>query len=142
MDENDVRKMQVMGVYRDVDISSSSTVEEDPVKQKVNELEGLSKSYSDDVLTVLEIHADLDVEGFEDIDPETGEPTGIKLPYIVTLDDSSGQILALRRNYDMDDPLSRKRQFFVHYKFTPGLGFYGFGLIHMIGGPWSACTQR
>jgi len=141
MDENDVRKMQVMGMYRDVDLQSSSDLDEDPVKQKVNELEGLSKNYSEDVLTILEIHADLDVEGFEDMDPETGEPTGVKMPYIVTLDDSSGQILALRRNYASDDPLSRKRQFFVHYKFTPGLGFYGFGLIHMIGGLGRAATS-
>ena len=141
MDENDVRKMQVMGVYRDVDLNTSSIVEEDPVKQKVNELEGLSKNYSDDVLTVLEIHADLDLEGFEETDPETGEPTGVKLPYIVTIDDSSGKILSVRRNYDMDDPISRKRQFFVHYKFTPGLGFYGFGLIHMIGGLGRAATS-
>tara|TARA_R110000851_G_scaffold302_2_gene1048 strand:+ start:985 stop:3537 length:2553 start_codon:yes stop_codon:yes gene_type:complete len=140
MDENDVRKMQVMGVYSDVDISASSSEVEDPVKQKVNELEGLSKNYSDDVLTVLEIHADLDLEGFEQVDPE-GDPTGIKLPYIVTIDESSGKVLAVRRNYDEEDQFSRKRQFFVHYKFTPGLGFYGFGLIHMIGGLGRAATS-
>ena len=141
MDENDVRKMQVAGMYRDVDLQGSSDMEEDSVRQKVNELEGLSKNYSDDVLTILEMHADLDIEGFEDTDPMTGEPTGIKLPYIVTIDDTSGEILAIRRNYAMEDLVKRKRQYFVHYKFTPGLGFYGFGLVHMIGGLGRAATS-
>ncbi len=141
MDMNEVAKMQYAGVYRDVDLSASDDSEEDPVRQKVNELEGLSKNYSEDVLTILECHAALDIEGFEDIDPMTGEPTGINLPYIVTLDHSSGQVLSIRRNYDEPDILKRKRQYFVHYKFTPGLGFYGFGLIHMIGGLGRAATS-
>jgi len=141
MDENDVRKMQVAQVYRDVDLQTSSDTEEDPVKQKVNELEGISKNYSDDVLTILEMHVELDLERFEDLDPETGEPTGIRLPYVVTIDESSGKVLAIRRNYDMTDPLKRKRQYFVHYKFMPGLGFYGFGLVHMIGGLGRAATS-
>jgi len=141
MDLNDVRKMQVAGTYRDVDLIPDGDLEEDPVRQKVNELEGLSKNYSDDVLTILEMHVDLDLEGFEDINPETGEPTGIKLPYIVTLDESSGKVLSVRRNYDQTDPMMRKRQYFVHYKFAPGLGFYGFGLIHMIGGLGRAATS-
>ena len=141
MDENDVRKMQVAQVYRDVDLNTSSDTEEDPVKQKVNELEGISKNYSDDVLTILEMHVELDLERFEDLDPETGEPTGIRLPYVVTIDESSGKVLAIRRNYDMNDPLKRKRQYFVHYKFMPGLGFYGFGLVHMIGGLGRAATS-
>ena len=141
MDENDVRKMQVAQVYRDVDLNTSSDTEEDPVRQKVNELEGISKNYSDDVLTILEMHVELDLERFEDLDPETGEPTGIRLPYVVTIDESSGKVLAIRRNYDMDDPLKRKRQYFVHYKFMPGLGFYGFGLVHMIGGLGRAATS-
>jgi len=141
MDENEVRKLQVSGMYRDVDLQTSDNLEENPVRQKVNELEGLSKNYSEDVLTILEIHADLDIEGFEDINQETGEPTGIRLPYIVTIDESSGQILSIRRNYAMDDMLRRKRPYFVHYKFTPGLGFYGFGMIHMIGGLGRAATS-
>jgi hypothetical protein len=141
MDENDVRKMQVAQVYRDVDLQTSSDTEEDPVKQKVNELEGISKNYSDDVLTILEMHVELDLERFEDLDPETGEPTGIRLPYVVTIDESSGKVLAIRRNYDMTDPVKRKRQYFVHYKFMPGLGFYGFGLVHMIGGLGRAATS-
>ncbi len=141
MDLNDVVKMQYAGMYRDVDLSASEDVEEDQVRQKVNELEGLSKNYSDDVLNILEMHVDLDLEGFEDMDPETQEPTGIKLPYIVTLDDSSGSILSIRRNYEMEDIFKRKRQYFVHYKFMPGLGFYGFGLIHMVGGLGRAATS-
>ena len=141
MEMNDVAKMQYAGIYRDVDLSASDDSGQDPVRQKVNELEGLSKNYSDDVLTVLEFHASLDIEGFEDLDPQTGEPTGINLPYIVTLDNSSGEVLAIRRNYDEMDVLKRKRQYFVHYKFMPGLGFYGFGLIHMIGGLGRAATS-
>ena len=79
------------------------------------------------------MHIEMDLEGFEDVDQE-GNFTGIKLPYIVTLDVGSGEILSITRNYDQQDPLKRKRQYFVHYKFLPGLGFYGYGLIHMIGG--------
>ena len=112
MDENEVRKMQVAGMYRDVDLKSSDDIEEDPVRQKVNELEGLSKNYSEDVLTILEIHADLDIEGFEDIDMATGSLLAFVFPYIVTIDHTSGQILSIRRNYSMDDPLRRKRPYF------------------------------
>ena len=140
MDENEVRKLQLMGVYRDVELSSSSDTEEDSVRQKVNELEGISKNYTDDVHTVLEMHIELDIEGFQDLD-EMGEPSGLKLPYVVTMDYDSGEILSIRRNYDDMDPTKLKRQFFVHYKFTPGLGFYGFGLIHMIGGLGRAATS-
>jgi len=139
MDENELRKMQVAQVFRDVELRTSD-LEDDPVKDKIDKIEGVSKSYSDDVYSVLEMHVNLDVEGFEDMDQE-GEPTGIKLPYIVTLDHGSGDILAIRRNYDADDPFKRKRQYFVHYKFLPGLGFYGFGLIHMIGGLGRAATS-
>jgi len=140
MDENEIRKLQLMGFYRDVELKGSEDLEEDPVRQKVNELEGISKNYSDDVHTVLEMHVDLDLEGFEDVS-ETGEPTGLKLPYVVTIDHDSGEVLSIRRNYAEDDPTSRKRQYFVHYKFMPGLGFYGFGLIHMIGGLGRAATS-
>ena len=139
MDENEVRKLQVAGIFKDVDISSSE-LEEDPVKDKINEIEGVSKSYSDDMYSILEIHADLDIEGFEDLGAD-GQPTGIKLPYIVTIDHGSGKILSIIRNYDQNDPNKRKRQYFVHYKFLPGLGFYGFGLIHMIGGLGRAATS-
>jgi hypothetical protein len=80
------------------------------------------------------MHVNIDLEGYEDVDPTTGEPTGIKLPYVVTLDEDSNKILSIRRNYAQDDPLKRRINYFVHFKFLPGLGFYGFGLIHMIGG--------
>ena len=139
MDENELRKMQVAQVFRDVELSTSD-LEDDPVRDKIDKLEGVSKSYSDDVYSILEMHVNLDIEGFEDVDQE-GEPTGIKLPYIVTLDHGSGDILSIRRNYDADDAFKRKRQYFVHYKFLPGLGFYGFGLIHMIGGLGRAATS-
>ena len=140
MDENQVRKMQVAGEYRDIELSSSYDDSDGSVKEKVRELDGTDKSHTDDIYTILEMHVDLDIEGFEDRDP-MGEPTGIKLPYIVTLDKGSGEILSIRRNFRADDPLKRKRQYFVHYKFLPGLGFYGFGLIHMIGGLGRAATS-
>ena len=140
MSDNDLRKQQVMGMYRDVELSAAGDDEENPVRQKVDELQGTSKSYMDDVRTVLEMHVDLDIEGFEDVD-ESGEPTGIKLPYIVTLDRDSSTILAIRRNYMEGDPFKQKIQYFVHYKFMPGLGFYGFGLTHMIGGLGRAATS-
>ena len=139
MDGNQVRKMQIAGMYRDVEVSADDDVE-DPVRDKVDEIEGLSKGYTDDIHTVLEMHVDLDLEGFEDVGSD-GEPTGIKLPYIVTIDHGSGEILAITRNYDAQDQLKTKRQYFVHYKFLPGLGFYGFGLIHMIGGLGRAATS-
>ena len=139
MDFNQVRKMQVAGFYRDVDLQSSS-ISPDEVRQKVDEIQGTSKTYSDDVYTLLEMHVDLDLEGFEDMSPD-GEPTGIQLPYIVTLDQSSGEVLSVRRNFEENAELARKQQYFVHYRFMPGLGFYGFGLIHMIGGLGRAATS-
>ena len=141
MDENQVRKLQVAGVYRDVDIQTGYDEEDNEVTDKIRELQGIEKSeQTDDVLTILEIHTDLDIEGFEDLD-QNDEPTGIKLPYIVTIDQGSGEVLSIRRNYEEGDPLKRKQQYFVHYKFLPGLGFYGFGLIHMIGGLGKAATS-
>ena len=140
MDENQVRKLQVAGVYRDVDISADYESEDDPVKQKVRELDGLERNDIDDQYTILEVHTYLDIEGFEDLD-QNGDPTGIKLPYIVTLDQGSGEVLSVRRNYAEGDPVKKKIPYFVHYKFLPGLGFYGFGLIHMIGGLGKAATS-
>lgn len=139
MDENTIRKMQVAGIYRDVEISASDE-DQDVVQEKKDELEGASKGYSDEVFSVLEMHVNLDLEGFEDMGRD-GQPTGIKLPYIVTLDQGSGEILSITRNFEQNDPLKRKIQYFVHYKFLPGLGFYGFGLIHMIGGLGRAATS-
>ncbi len=139
MDYNQVRKMQVAGFYRDVELLTSDQGP-DEVRQKVDELQGTSKTYADDVYTILEMHVDLDIEGFEDMSPD-GEPTGIQLPYIVTIDEASGEILGIRRNFEEGSELAKKQQYFVHYRFMPGLGFYGFGLIHMIGGLGRAATS-
>ena len=141
MSENEVRKLQVGGIYRDVDLSPSDDDESDTtIKGKADEIQGLRPGYSDEFYTIHEVHVDLDLEGFEDLD-EMGEPTGIRLPYIVTMDGDSGQILSVVRNYREMDPLRRKRDYFVHYKFLPGFGFYGFGLLHMIGGLSRAATS-
>ena len=131
--ENDLRKQQVAGFYRDIDLAKPDSIDSDILK-KERELEGTSKTQDEDVYTLLECHVDLDLEGFEDSDPETGEPSGIKIPYIVTLEEGSREILSIKRNYEVGDLKKSKIQYFVHFKFLPGLGFYGFGLIHMIGG--------
>jgi hypothetical protein len=131
--ENDLRKQQVAGFYRDIDLAKPDSTDSDILK-KERELEGTSKTQDEDVYTLLECHVDLDLEGFEDSDPETGEPSGIKIPYIVTLEEGSREILSIKRNYEVGDVKKSKIQYFVHFKFLPGLGFYGFGLIHMIGG--------
>ena len=141
MTDNEVRKLQIGGIYRDVSLSYSDQEESDSTIQgKADELQGMRPGYSDEVYTLFEIHTELDLEGFEDVDM-MGEPTGIKLPYIVTIDEGSGQVLSVTRNYREMDPLRRKRQYFVHYKFLPGLGFYGFGLLHTIGGLSRAATS-
>ena len=138
MDGNDIRKMQLAGFYRDVELSKYN--QEDEVRDKIDDIQGTSRTYSDEVYTILEMHVDLDIEGFEDMAPD-GEPTGIAIPYIVTLDEGSGNILSIRRNFEEGTGISKKMQYFVHYKFMPGLGFYGFGLIHMIGGLGRAATS-
>ena len=134
---NDLRKQQVAGFYRDIELlpSDDGVTDTDDIKDKERQLEGVTKSsYSEDVFTLLECHVNLDLEGFEDIDPQTGEPTGIKLPYIVTVEEGSREILSIRRNWNALDVKKEKKQYFVHFKFLPGFGFYGFGLIQMIGG--------
>ena len=131
--ENELRKQQVAGFYRDIEIGKPGDKESD-VEKKERELEGVTKSANEDVYTLLECHVNLDIEGFEDVNQQTGEPSGIKLPYIVTLEEGSREILSIKRNYEIGDPKKNKVQYFVHFKFLPGLGFYGFGLIHMIGG--------
>ena len=131
--ENELRKQQVAGFYRDIEIGKPNDKETE-VEKKERELEGTTKSRDEDVYTLLECHINLDIDGFEDTDPKTGEPSGIKLPYIVTLEEGSREILSIKRNYEIGDPKKNKIQYFVHFKFLPGLGFYGFGLIHMIGG--------
>ena len=132
--ENDLRKQQVAGFYTDIDLGTPTMSTQDTVSKKEKELEGSNKSgKQQSMYNLLECHIDLDLEGFEDIGTD-GEPTGIKLPYIVTIEEGSGTVLSIRRNYAPNDPLKRRVQYFVHFKFLPGLGFYGFGLIHMIGG--------
>ena len=129
--DNFVRKMQVNGFYRDIDLDEA-TGEEGEVQTKYNQLTGVTEISNSSLRTILEIHTELDLEGFEDAGDD-GEPTGIQLPYVVTIDYQSNTVLGIRRNYLEDDPLKRARQHFVHYQFQPGLGFYGFGLIHLIG---------
>ena len=133
--ENDLRKQQVNGFYSDIELSKPSDVTDaDKITDKERELEGMSKTAKGEKLfTLLECHVNLDLEGFEDVG-EDGEPTGIKLPYVVTIEEGSQKVLSVRRNFAPNDPLKNKIQYFVHFKFLPGLGFYGFGLIHMIGG--------
>ena len=131
--ENDLRKQQVAGFYADIELQKPQD-KEDEIEKKERELEGTKKSGKQEmVYTLLECHVNLDLEGFEDKDNELN-PTGIKLPYIVTVDETSRKVLSIRRNYEPTDPKRNKIQYFVHFKFLPGLGFYGFGLIHMIGG--------
>jgi len=132
MSENDLRKNQVGGFYRDVEVRPGYD-QETEVEKKERQLEGVKKTRDEDIFTLIECHVNLDLEGFEDMGQD-GEPTGIKLPYIVTIEVNSREVLSIRRNYQLEDPLKQKIQYFVHFKFLPGLGFYGFGLIHMIGG--------
>ena len=130
--ENELRKQQVAGFYRDIELGHPNDSETE-VEKKEREIDGQIKTRDENVFTLLECHINLDLEGYEDLDAN-GEPTGIKVPYIVTVEESSRQILSIKRNYEIGDPKKNKIQYFVHFKFLPGLGFYGFGLIHMIGG--------
>ena len=141
MPMNDIRKLQQIGFYSDVDIDSGNMMadETDDIQEGIDELQGVKPSYDDDdTCKVHEIHTELDIEGFEDMNAE-GEDTGIKLPYIVTI--GNNKVLSIRRNYKENDQLKQRINYFVHYKFLPGLGFYGFGLTHMIGGLSKAATS-
>lgn len=129
--DNFVKKMQLSGFYRDVELSEGSG-DDDDIKTKYDELTGITEVSENDLRTILEIHAELDLEGYEDEGGDE-EETRIQLPYIVTIDKDTDTVLSIRRNYSEDDPLKKPKQYFVHYKFQPGLGFYGFGLIHLIG---------
>ena len=137
---NDIRKMQVNGFYRDIELPDATPSSSD-ITKKYNEMTGESESYDYDTRhTILEMQVDLDLKGFEDKDAN-GQNTGIALPYVVTLDHPSGIILSIRRNYYEDDSARLRRMHFVHYQYLPGLGFYGFGLIHMIGGLAKSATS-
>ena len=142
MDSNEVRKLQLAGFYSDIDIPTDGTSDSqmDEVQESIDDIQGIHPSNSSTDLTLYEVHTDLDVEGFEDIGMD-GEPTGLKLPYIVTILEDTNEILSVRRNYPEDDPMKRAQKYFVHYKFLPGLGFYGLGLTHMIGGLAMASTS-
>ena len=140
--ENEVRKLQSIGFYKKIDISSGDSADEySGVKEEIDKLSGMEPSYDDGEVSLLyEVHCNLELEGFEDTDEE-GQLTGVKLPYIVTIDTNSNDVLSVRRNYKEDDALKNKIEYFVHFKFLPGLGFYGFGLTHMIGGLSKASTS-
>ena len=142
MSANEIKKQQVSGFYANVDIGSGSYSEDlDEIEQAIDEIQGISPSYKENRnRTVYEVHTVLDIEGFEDLDAQ-GMPTGLKLPYIVTIEEDSQKILSIRRNYKENDVLKSKINYFVQYKFLPGLGFYGLGLSHMIGGLSKASTS-
>lgn len=128
--ENDVKKLMASGFYRDVDLPEPQNVLDDVEKKKAEEM-GMTATM-DHRYKIYEVHVDLDLPGYEDKDSK-GEPTGIALPYVVTLDKQSNTVLSIRRNYYEEDLLKLKRQHFVHYIYVPGFGFYGFGLIHLVG---------
>jgi len=140
MNENELRKLQLSGFYKDMEMSSpGSSVDNTEVDDKIDELQGLTRTVSDEEYTLLEMHVDLDLEGYQDLD-ENGEETGLALPYIVTICKDNNKVLAIRQNYQEKDPMKKKIEYFTHYKFLPGLGFYGFGLIHMMGGLTKSVT--
>ena len=129
MSQNDLRKLQVNGFYRDIDLPRPS-YKSDKVQDKVNEIEGVTSSdnrQANALYNLIEVHTNLDIDGYEDED-------GIKVPYVVTIDEDSRKVLSIYRNFEEKDPLRTRKDFFVHYKFLPGFGFYGNGLIHTIGG--------
>ena len=141
MSGNELKKLQLSGFYMNTELTGSSVDTRDSVQEEIDEIEGIEPDYSnEDQRRLYEIHTVEEIEGYEDVD-ESGEPTGLKLPYIITIDDSSQQVLSIRRNYEPDDPIKNKINYFVQYKFLPGLGFYGLGLAHMIGGISKASTS-
>ena len=143
MPTNEVKKLQLSGFYKKTPMSGKGTGVEgyDEVDEEIDELQGVKPSGSTDYEAELyEMHIELDIPGFEDVDAQ-GEETGIKLPYIVTLYPKDSSVLSIRRNYLQADPMRRRIDYFVHYKFLPGVGFYGFGLTHMIGGLSRASTS-
>jgi len=136
--QNEVRKMQVSGFYRDIDLGDP-VADNDEVSKRKDELGGYNSS-QDDRYTLLEIHCDLDIEGFEDTD-KNGEPTGIEIPYVVTIEKGTGEVLSIYRNWDEEDDRKQRLNHFSHYNYVPGFGFYGFGLIHLIGGYAKGATS-
>ena len=141
MPENEVKKLQAIGFYRKVEVQGVDSDQVSQIQEEIDELSGMEPGYDTGEVSLLyEVHCNLEIDGFEDMD-EMGEITGVKLPYIVTIDSNSNNILSIYRNYEENDPLRKKIEYFVHFKFLPGLGFYGFGLTHMIGGLSKASTS-
>jgi hypothetical protein len=136
---NELKKLQVSGFYRDIDLPDP-VMQISQIQQSKNELTGETEANADDRHQLLEMHVELDIEGFEDLDKD-GEPTGIALPYVVTIDRQSGLVLSIYRNWRQDNPLKLKRMHFVQYGYVPGFGFYAFGLIHLIGGIAKSATS-
>ena len=143
LSQNDLRKKQISGFYRDIELTPYEGDNISDIQEKKNQIDGERPNdySSDDMTELLEMHIDIDLEGYEDINPKDNQPSGIKLPYIVTIDRGSNKVLSVYRNFDQEDALRKKNEYFVHYKFLPGLGFYGFGLTHMIGGLSRTATQ-
>ena len=139
MAENEVKKLQAGGFYRDIPLQPYEL--DDELREKEREISGISKTSVDNDCTLIEMHTNIDLEGYEHTDPLEGLPTGIKIPYIVTIDLESQKILSIRRNWKEGDEYYKKLEYFAHYKFLPGLGFYGFGLLHMIGGLGRSATS-
>jgi hypothetical protein len=137
MTQNEVIKKQAAGFYRDIELIESNS-EPDDVQKKLNQLEGIKRTGDDYLHNILEMHVDLNLDEYEDFDDKAKK---IKIPYLVTIDEGSGEILSIYRNYRPNDITYSRTEYFVHYKFLPGLGFYGFGLTHMIGGLSQAATQ-
>jgi len=137
--KNEVKKLQYAGFYRDIELGEP-TKDFDEIQKRKDAADGFS-AIKDDRYRILEMQVELDIEGFEDIDPETDEETGIALPYVVTIDKGTQEILAIRRNWDEDDPFKRAKQHFVQYTYIPGFGAYGYGLIHLIGGFAKSATS-
>ena len=142
MSRNEIKKQQLSGFYADIDLKGGSVnLQRSDIEEQIDEIEGMEPSYQEERdRVVFETHTILDIPGFEDIGAD-GEPTGLKLPYIVTIDEQSQKVLSIRRNYLEQDPRKSKINFFVQYKFLPGLGFYGLGLSHMIGGISKSATS-
>jgi hypothetical protein len=138
MSENDVAKKMAAGFYRDIELPNPSNTQDSDLQQKIDDLDGVKPGFTDYIHTILEMHVDLNLDDYENLDKKSKR--SIKIPYIVTIDESSGEVLSIYRNYRVDDPNYTRIEYFVHYKFLPGLGFYGFGLIHTIGGLSRAAT--
>jgi len=133
MTTNDVRQHQLAGIFKDTEMTEEGVYNKSDIEEAKDKMSGV-ETISDDVCVILEAHVHIEVPGEEDIDPKTGESTGVKFPYIVTVKEDTGEVLSIKRNWNEGDQTKKRQDYFVHFKFLPGLGFYGFGLIHMIGG--------